>query len=107
MQSTSVQEEPEKRMLEDLDYEEEKKESQTIKHKKSTNVLYQKSGQLASLFDRYGRIMIDAAPLLAHYGKPEIVVNNKIKREKMMEEGDICMNVSALIRFLLCPARWI
>ena len=86
------------RIIEDLDYEEEKQYGKTVIHKKPFDQTKIMSAQLSSLFDRYGRMMIDASPLMAHYGKPEIVVNNQIKREKLLEEtGDICINVQLLI----------
>lgn len=63
----------------DLDFEEEKKDNvKTVINKKEPRIL---AGQLSSMFDRYGRMLVDSGPLLLQYAKPDIIADNKIKRE--------------------------
>jgi len=60
-------------------------ESKTdIKEKHKEDEIF--ASQLSSLFDRYGRMLVDTAPLLVEYSKPSVVEGgNKIKKIEMRD----------------------
>jgi hypothetical protein len=65
--------------------EEEKQEFR--EYMANSNNISLLSAKIASLFDRYGRIMVDSASLLLEFSRPDLAIHGKINRALMLGEG--------------------
>ena len=64
--------------------EEEKQEFR--EYMANSNHISLLSARIASLFDRYGRIMVDSSSLLLEFSRPDIAIHGKINREIMVND---------------------